>query len=95
MNVDIPFTLAGRTRLRSGVLAQVRQRSVERGQETDQHHPHHRGRSAPTQVPHAGRHGGHDIRRCRSAGPGEDSRHQRPQLPQERRPLCHINQGMR
>ena len=45
--------MTGRTGVRSGVLTQKRARSHQRGQEAHQHHPHHRGRAPPAQVPHA------------------------------------------
>ena len=79
--------------VRGGVLSPLRPRSHQHGQEADERRPHHRGRAAPAQVQDARPHGGHHLRGRGAARPGEDRRHQRILLPQERRALCHLYQG--
>ena len=73
-----------RLRVRRRVLAPLGARPDQRREEADEHHPDHRGRAPPDQVPHAHRDGRLRLRRRRAARPGADRRAQLAPLPQER-----------
>mmetsp|Transcript_6718 Transcript_6718/g.21458 ORF Transcript_6718/g.21458 Transcript_6718/m.21458 type:complete len:308 (+) Transcript_6718:670-1593(+) len=80
-------------RLRRRVLPPLGPRPDQRREEAHKHHPDHRGRAPPAKVPDARRHGRLHLRRRRAARPGAHRRAQRRALPQERRPLGHLDQG--
>lgn len=71
-----------------------RSRPGEHGEEATQRDPHHRGRAAPAEVPHAGADGGRRVCRRGAARPGAHRGPQLAVLPEERRLLRHLHQGL-